>query len=97
MQKENSNQIKTKVYSIAFVVTIFSLLSVFSLALLTPPAFAQSVDQLKKEISDFNAKIAELEKEIAQYEAELNVIGSDKQTLQKAIKELDISRRKLLT
>ena len=97
MQKNDSSQIKSMIYSIAILVSGFALLSTLSFGSLVPQASAQSVEQLQKEISDFNAKIEALEAEIAQYEAELNVIGSDKQTLQKAIKELDISRRKLLT
>lgn len=97
MLKENSNQIKLLLHLTALLVGGLLLSSLFSFTPFFTPVFAQSVDELKKEISDFNAKIAALEAEIAEYEAELNVIGSDKQTLQKAIKELDISRRKLLT
>lgn len=79
------------------MITCVLVFSFFSFAVQTPHASAQSVEALQKEISDFNAKIKALEAEIAEYEAELNVIGSDKQTLQKAIQELDISRKKLLT
>lgn len=93
MYKNNSNQIKKIIYVITIIVSSFVLF----LGLMIPYVFAQNVDNLKKEISDFNAKIATLEVEIAKYEAELNVIGSDKRTLQNAIKELNISRKKLLT
>ncbi len=59
--------------------------------------FGQNIEELKKQISDYNAQIAELEREIAEYEGELNVIGSEKRTLQNAVNELDLSRRKLQT
>ena len=93
MHKEHCNYNKTILYSLGILTGSLILLFGF----LTPDVFAQSVEELKKEISDFNAKIEILEAEIAQFEAELDVIGSDKQTFKKAIQELDISRRKLLT
>ena len=105
MQNILFNQTKTSVHIRAITVStvaFFALCSfVFFLAVITPQASAQSsaqsIGELKKEISDFNAKIVELEADIIKYEEELSVIGSDKKTLQNAIRELSVSRRKLLT
>ncbi|NQV92975.1 peptidoglycan DD-metalloendopeptidase family protein [Candidatus Kaiserbacteria bacterium] len=99
MHTNHSNNNTSVILFITTSISSLIFLSVLLLpfVLLTPHTSAATVEELKKEISDFNAKIAALEAEIAQYEAELNVIGSDKQTLNNAIKELDISRRKLLT
>jgi len=93
MQQQHFNHASITLYILTLIVGGVFL----SFGLSTPHVSAQSIEELKKEIADFNAKIKALEEEIAQYEAELDVIGSDKQTLQRAIKELDVSRRKLLT
>ncbi len=97
MHKNNSSQTKTLIYSIAGIVSCLVLLTSLFFVFTISQVEAASVDELKKEISDFNAKIAALEVEIAQYESELNVIGSNKKTLENAINELAVSKRKLLT
>ncbi|PIT89441.1 MAG: hypothetical protein COU27_00325, partial [Candidatus Levybacteria bacterium CG10_big_fil_rev_8_21_14_0_10_36_7] len=97
MHKNSFNKIEKTIPSTAIMAIMFLILPIFFFSLVAPYVSAQSVDELKKEIADFNAKIKALEAEISQYESQLNEIGSDKQTLQKAIKELDISRKKLLT
>ncbi|MDP2649982.1 MAG: hypothetical protein Q8P16_00255, partial [bacterium] len=56
---------------------------------------AQSVDELKNKINTRQLDIEQLEEEILQYERELTAIGREKQTLQSAVRELDISRQKL--
>jgi len=60
-------------------------------------AHAQTVDELKQSITERNTKIEDLEKEIDVYQKELIEIGGEKQTLQTAVRSLDISRRKLGT
>lgn len=57
--------------------------------------YAQSAEQLRSEIDTHNQQIAELEKEIAAYETQLQAVGSEKRTLQSAVKELDLSRQKV--
>lgn len=57
---------------------------------------AQSVTEIKSQIEDHNKMIADLEAEIAIYQKELNVISGQKQTLESAIKAIDISRQKIL-
>ena len=57
-------------------------------------SFAQSVDELRKDKpKDFD--IQQLEKEIMAYQAQLDGIGQQKNSLAKSIKELDITRKKL--
>jgi murein DD-endopeptidase MepM/ murein hydrolase activator NlpD len=79
---------------------------VFALAILAPygamaPVYAEehaeSIGEIRQKIDDRNVKIQELEKEIAQYKEELKGVGETKQTLEKAVKTLDITRSKLST
>lgn len=57
--------------------------------------FAQSVDELKQNISSHNDKIKQLEEEIKVYEKQIESVGNEAQTLQSAIKVLDISQKKI--
>ncbi|MCW9054767.1 MAG: peptidoglycan DD-metalloendopeptidase family protein [Candidatus Pacebacteria bacterium] len=77
--------------------TLLAILMLASFGVGASFVSAQSVDELKGQITDYNTKIAELEAEIAKYEAQLSEIGGEKQTLQKAVDELRVSRKKLLT
>ena len=58
---------------------------------------AEDADDLRQKIAEHNTKIEALEKEIVGYQKELEVVGAEKQTLQSAVKTLDISRQKLGT
>lgn len=58
---------------------------------------AQSVDELKQNISGHNEKIKQLEEEIKVYEKQIQSVGNEAQTLQSAIKVLDISQKKITT
>lgn len=60
---------------------------------LVPGAFAQTVDEIKSQIEEQSGKIQAIEKEIAEYQKTLNVLGSQKQTLQSVIKTIDVSRQ----
>ncbi len=51
--------------------------------------------QILLQIGDQEKKIADIEAEIASYEKELVQIGSEKQTLQGAVRELDLSKKKV--
>lgn len=53
------------------------------------------IDELKQNISNNEAAIEELEREIAEYKTKLTNIGTQKQTLQGAIQEIDLTRAKL--
>lgn len=58
-------------------------------------ASAASVSELRSQIDEHSDKIAELEQEIAGYQKQLNALGAEKQTLQSAIKSLDVSRSQM--
>lgn len=57
--------------------------------------YAQSADDLQKQIDDHSTQIEALNKEIAQYESQLKATSQQKQTLQSTLKELDLQRKKL--
>lgn len=64
-------------------------------ALLPTLLFAQSAGEIQQEIDSHAAQIEQLNKEIAAYEKQLTEIGSKKQTLQSALSQLDIQRKKI--
>ena len=63
--------------------------------LFVAPVFADEATNLQTQINDHQQKIKDLEQEIATYEKQLTDIGSEKRTLQSAVMELDISRKKI--
>ncbi|MEX2340868.1 MAG: peptidoglycan DD-metalloendopeptidase family protein, partial [Candidatus Paceibacterota bacterium] len=59
--------------------------------------FAQSeADKLRSQKDQLSGQLADIEKEIAAFEAELNKVGAEKNTLQKAINQLELERSKVL-
>ena len=60
-------------------------------------AQTQSVTEIRGQIDSHNQQIANLEREIAEYQKQLNVVSGQKQTLESAIKSIDISRQKILS
>lgn len=58
---------------------------------------AQTVDELRDKISSTQAEIDKLNNEIAALERDLVKVGADRTTLEAAIKELNITRQKLLS
>lgn len=75
---------------------LFKILALITLIVI-PIAFsaAQSVDDLNSKINQDNANIAELKKEISQYQAQLDEIGKQKDSLNNSIKQLDLTGKKL--
>ena len=59
--------------------------------------FAEETPKLLEKIEDHAQKIRELETEIATYEKDLAVIGGEKRTLESAVREIDLSRKKVTT
>ncbi|MFM7089004.1 MAG: murein hydrolase activator EnvC family protein [Candidatus Paceibacterota bacterium] len=57
--------------------------------------FAQTVDELQNKISEKNNDIARIEQEIKAYQAELNNLGVQKNSLANQIKQLDVTKKKL--
>lgn len=60
-------------------------------------AEAQTAEQLQAQIEERNERLKEIEKEIAGFEAALKEVGAEKNTLQKAIGELNLERQKVLS
>lgn len=58
-------------------------------------ASAQSVNELKQNISNHSDKIKQLEEEIKVYEKQIETTNGEAKTLQNAIKVLDINQKKL--
>lgn len=54
---------------------------------------AETVDEIKAQIDTHNSKIQAIEAEIAAYQKQLNVLGTQHQTLQTAIKSIDVTRQ----
>ena len=75
------------------------LLAAFSgVASLVPASvYAQSEEQIRGQIEEHEDRIKDLEEEINGYQQQLNVVSGQKQTLQSAIKTLDISRQQTAT
>lgn len=67
------------------------------LLLLVLPVFAQTVDELKEQITNRGAEIEKLEEEIDGYNREIVKVQAEASTLSHAINELDWTRKKLLT
>ena len=77
--------------------SIRSLFVGFLIATLWVPVFsdAQKADDLQNKINEQQSEIAEIETEIKKYEQQLIEIGREKQTLESAVEELDVSRQKM--
>ncbi len=60
-------------------------------------ASAASPEELRQKIAEQNEKIAEIEREIARFQTDLDTVGKEKQSLENAIRTLDISRQRLST
>lgn len=78
--------------SLAFSFTILALFSLIA-SLVPAEVYAQSEAEIKSQIEEHSQRIENLEKEINQYQQQLNVVSGQKQTLQSAIKTLDITRQ----
>lgn len=60
-------------------------------------AHAQTADELQSKINNTQTQIAALEQEIANYQKQLTVVGQEKDSLSKAVSELDLNAKKLST
>jgi murein DD-endopeptidase MepM/ murein hydrolase activator NlpD len=79
-----------------FVAFLLGILLPQLLLVPAPSAFAESeIDKLRGEINDRSNRLTEIEAEIAQYNSDLNVVGAEKKTLQSAINQLELERKKV--
>ena len=58
-------------------------------------AYGQTAEEIRQQIAGHSAQIEALNKEIAAFEKELNTLGSQKQTLQNTLAQIDVSRKKI--
>lgn len=70
-------------------------LVIFFVLNITGVSFAQSIDEIKQNINSHSDKIKQLEEEIKTYEKQIEAVGAEAQTLQNAIKVLDINQKKI--
>lgn len=59
-------------------------------------SYAQTVKELNDKINQKNVDIAKLEEDIKQYQIELDALGKQKNSLNVSIKQLDLTRKKLI-
>lgn len=70
----------------------------YALIVVSPFAlYAADADELRDKIEDTRREIADIDEEIAKYEQELQRVGGERKTLESAIAELNLTRRKLLS
>ncbi len=60
-------------------------------------SYAQTARELNDKINQKNIDIAKLEEEIKQYQIELDGLGKQKNSLNVSLKQLDLTRKKLIT
>lgn len=58
---------------------------------------ADEADDLREKIAETQDQVEQINKEIAEFERQLQQVGAEKSTLQAAINELNLTRKKLLT
>ncbi|MCF7833950.1 MAG: peptidoglycan DD-metalloendopeptidase family protein [Candidatus Pacebacteria bacterium] len=58
---------------------------------------AQTAQEINTKIEQKNAEIEKLERDIRRYQAEIDTLGKEKNSLNNAIKQIDLSRQKLNT
>lgn len=80
---------------LAFTIGLFFLPLFF---LSTNLVFAQSeAERLQAQIDERNTRLEDIEKEIAQFESALKEVGAEKDTLNRAISQLNLERQKVLS
>lgn len=99
MARSNRNSKKTKTINILIspFLIFFITISIFSLKYNSNFAQAADIDDLRSKINEKSREIQEVEKQIRHYQTELVEIGKEANTLQNAIKSLDVTQDKLET
>ena len=87
-KQQGTNLCGQSLTGLILLTLVFNLISPISLR-------ADQVNELRSKISEKSLEMKGLEEEIATWEKELNVVGQEKQTLSRDIRELDTTQRKL--
>ncbi len=82
-------------YSIFQKIVAIIVISFFAAGSFFNIVAAQTADELQSKINNTQSQIAALEAEIASYQKQLVSVGQEKDSLSKAISELDLSAKKL--
>ena len=81
-----------RAYKKQFNLIFLAMLLIFPMVFL----HAQTVQDINNKINQKNADIAKLEQEIAQYQNQLDDLGQQKNSLNRTLEQLDITRKKLI-
>jgi murein DD-endopeptidase MepM/ murein hydrolase activator NlpD len=79
-----------------FLLIALMLVACVMLGTVPQPIKAETLTELRQKIEERNDEIKKLEKEIAAYQAQVEQVGKEANSLQNTIKQLDLSRKKLL-
>ncbi len=86
-------------HSLRHIVTVILFMSTLMLVMLCvaiPTAYgATEIEILKEQIANHGDRLKEIEAEIAEYQNDLKKVGAEKNTLQKAINQLELERKKV--
>ncbi|HEY5587959.1 MAG TPA: peptidoglycan DD-metalloendopeptidase family protein [Candidatus Paceibacterota bacterium] len=75
---------------------LYIILIAFCLSIFPFQVLALTAEEVKKQIEDTNGQIDALDKEIKQYQAQISVTSAQSNTLANTIKELTLTRNKLI-
>lgn len=77
--------------------TTFIFITILTLTVLPFAVRADEADDLREKIAETQDEVEKINKEIAEFERQLQLVGAEKSTLQAAINELNLTRKKLLS
>ncbi len=86
-----------KLKAINIIVCVFVVLFGLSAMGVRHIAHAETAEELRSKINEKSLQINQIEQEIAQYEKQLQTVGGERKTLEGAIAQLNLSRKKLLS
>src|SRR5690349_21264440 len=86
---------RMRFYPFLLVFLTFFVVSGIGVAIAPKGVGAQSAEELQNQIKDRNNRLSQIEAEIAKYQGELQKVGAEKNTLQRAIQQLELERQKV--
>ena len=76
-----------------FIIVFITIISTFSFVQFS---FAQTVDELKANVSDLNSKIEAIDREIKEYAQKITQTQGESSSLKTTLNALELSRKKLV-
>ena len=88
---------KITTWRLSFQVVIFAVAALLPCGVLVCPAVigAAQIDELKSKISEKSLEMKELEEEIEKWEKQIEIVGQEKQSLDKNVRQLATTQKKL--